>query len=103
MTKHTAEGFSEHHAKINLPTGDNDNGIDENAISKIFNRFVQIEKSIGPGNHGTGLGLSVARSLVEMHGGRIWAESVEGKGSRFTFLLPINPNQAEAAAPVFNP
>jgi signal transduction histidine kinase len=49
-----------------------------------------------------GLGLSVAKAMIEMHGGRIWAESMEGKGSNFTFLLPVNPAQAEAASKVFS-
>jgi len=43
----------------------------------------------------------VARVMVEMHGGRIWAESVEGRGSNFSFLLPVDPAQADAASRVF--
>jgi two-component system sensor histidine kinase VicK len=48
-----------------------------------------------------GLGLSVVQAMIDMHGGRVWAESVEGKGSRFTFILPVNAMQASAADKVF--
>ncbi|MBI3738346.1 MAG: hypothetical protein HY258_04805 [Chloroflexi bacterium] len=47
-----------------------------------------------------GLGLSVAKVMIEMHGGRIWAESEEGRGSNFSFLLPINATQAESNSQV---
>ena len=51
---------------------------------------------------GMGLGLSIAKNMIEMHGGRIWVESVEGKGSRFTFLLPVGaPAPPSAAESVF--
>jgi two-component system sensor histidine kinase VicK len=48
-----------------------------------------------------GLGLSVAKVMIEMHGGQIWVESVESKGSNFSFLLPISTVQADAARKVF--
>jgi signal transduction histidine kinase len=51
-----------------------------------------------------GLGLSVAKVMIEMHGGRIWAESAEGAGSTFTFLLPVNGGARinEGQAPFVN-
>ena len=50
---------------------------------------------------GMGLGLSVSKVMTEIHGGRIWAESVEGKGSNFTLILPVKPAQAEAGSRPF--
>jgi signal transduction histidine kinase len=65
-------------------------GIRKEDIEKIFEPFSQLESSLSRRYHGTGLGLGLTRSLVEMHGGRIWAESDgPGKGSTFRFTLPI--------------
>ena len=71
-------------------------GIPAKDLPHIFDRFFQVESHLTRRHGGMGLGLSVAKVMVEMHGGRIWAESMEGKGSNFTFLLPVNPAQAEA-------
>lgn len=76
-------------------------GIPAQDLERIFDRFYQVESHLTRRHGGMGLGLSVARVMIEMHGGRIWAESVEGSGSRFTFLLPVNPLQASAAEKVF--
>lgn len=64
-------------------------GIPSKDLPKLFNRFFQVEEHLTRKHGGMGLGLSVAKSMVELHGGRIWVESEEGKGSTFTFLLPI--------------
>jgi PAS domain S-box-containing protein len=58
---------------------------------RIFDKFYQIEQSNKQKTKGTGLGLTIARALVEMHGGRIWIESEIGKGSVFLFTLPAKP------------
>ncbi len=76
-------------------------GIPAKDLPHIFDRFFQVESHLTRRHGGMGLGLSVAKVMIEMHGGRIWAESMEGKGSNFTFLLPVNPVQAEAGSRVF--
>lgn len=62
-------------------------GISKEDLPRIFERFYKTDKARASG--GTGLGLSISRHLVEAHGGRIWAESREGKGSSFYFTIPI--------------
>jgi signal transduction histidine kinase len=78
-------------------------GIPAKDLPRIFDRFFQVESHLTRRHGGMGLGLSVAKVMIELHGGRIWAESMEGKGSNFTFLLPFNPAQAEAGSKVFLP
>jgi signal transduction histidine kinase len=76
-------------------------GIPAKDLPHIFDRFFQVESHLTRRHGGMGLGLSVAKVMIEMHGGRIWAESMEGKGSNFTFLLPVNSAQAEPGSRVF--
>jgi signal transduction histidine kinase len=76
-------------------------GIPLKDLPHIFDRFYQVESHLTRKHGGMGLGLSVAKMMVEMHGGRIWAESAEGKGSMFTMLLPLDSSQAQAAQRVF--
>ena len=61
-------------------------GIPANDLPRIFERFYKADRARSGG--GTGLGLAIARHVVQAHGGRIWAESTEGKGSTFFFSLP---------------
>lgn len=63
-------------------------GIAEEHHATIFGAFVQVDREDGPGTMGTGLGLNVARQIVELHGGRLTVESQPGSGSTFTFTLP---------------
>lgn len=63
-------------------------GIPKKDLPRVFERFFQVETHLRRRYGGMGLGLAVAKALIELHGGRIWAESEEGKGSTFTFLLP---------------
>jgi len=66
-------------------------GIKPEALSRIFNPFEQVEISISRKYQGTGLGLSLVKSMVELHGGRIWVESEGlGKGATFSFVIPVN-------------
>ena len=74
--------------EVEVEVEDNGYGIGVENISKVFDRFVQVTKQTGPGAHGTGLGLSICKELVELHGGRIWAENTLYGGAKFSFLLP---------------
>jgi len=73
-------------------------GIPARDLSRVFERFFQVESHLTRRYGGMGLGLAVAKALIELHGGRIWVESEEGKGSSFTFLLPAEQTQHSAVS-----
>ncbi len=68
---------------------DNGRGIPADRLEAIFERYRQVDASDAREKGGTGLGLPIARGIVEQHGGRMWAESRAGEGSTFHFTLPL--------------
>jgi PAS domain S-box-containing protein len=74
--------------EVKFSVKDDGPGLSEEEMSRIFDRFVQIHQLKGPGEHGTGLGLTITKQLVELHNGRIWVESTLGEGCKFCFVLP---------------
>lgn len=80
VTAHARDG------ELLISVSDTGIGIPEHAIDNIFDRFYKTDAA----SHGTGLGLSTAKKIIELHGGRIWAESEEGMGSTFRFTVPVS-------------
>ena len=77
---------------IQFSVSDTGIGIPANDLPRVFERFYKVDRARARGAdglRGTGLGLAIAKHIVGAHGGNIWAESVEGKGSTFSFTLPV--------------
>ncbi len=74
--------------EVRVTVTDTGEGIPADELRLIFDRFHRADRSRSRAHGGAGLGLSIARGIVEAHGGRIWAESEPGRGARFTFTLP---------------
>jgi signal transduction histidine kinase/CheY-like chemotaxis protein len=72
---------------------DTGKGIAKEKMPRLFEEFYQLHLTEQQGLQGSGLGLAISKHLVELHGGRIWAESTEGEGTAFYFTLPL-PEQA---------
>ena len=73
-------------------------GIPAEDIPRVFREFEQLDGGTRRRHGGVGLGLSISRGFVELHGGRIWAESQVGKGTIFSFALPIEPMKTRVTA-----
>jgi len=102
--KHTYKGAIEigYHLKsddnqnfLEFFVTDSGNGIPEDRLNVIFDRFMQADISNKTAFQGAGLGLSISKAYVEMLGGTIWVESKQGIGSTFRFTLPYRPAEAE--------
>jgi len=76
---------------LEVAVTDTGEGIPAEDLPNIFERFYRVDKSRARTTGGTGLGLTIAKRLVEAHGGKIEAHSELGKGSRFAFTLPLSP------------
>jgi len=78
-----------HPTEVWVSVADTGMGILEDKLEHIFEEFTQVDASTTRKAGGTGLGLAISRKFIEMHGGRMWAESQMGVGSTFTFTLPL--------------
>jgi signal transduction histidine kinase/DNA-binding response OmpR family regulator/ligand-binding sensor domain-containing protein len=86
-------------AHLHVNVSDTGIGIPEEALDKVFDRFYQVDGSHTRTGEGTGIGLALSKELAELMGGGIRVESELGKGSTFTFSIPVQPDRpAEAAA-----
>ena len=93
-SKFKVQGSEEINSKLNedlieISVSDTGIGIPKEQQEKLFKAFQQIDSSLTRKHAGTGLGLSLCRRFVELHSGRIWVESESGKGSTFSFVIPI--------------
>jgi signal transduction histidine kinase len=77
---------------------DHGQGIRAEELSRLFGAFQRTSAKPTAGEHSTGLGLSICKKIVELHGGSIGVESEVGRGSRFFFILPLTAQASEATA-----
>ncbi len=93
---HTPEGGTitvtarQDNGYVEISVADTGNGIPQEDLPNIFERFYRADKSRNRSTGGSGLGLTISKGLVEAHGGNINVESTQGKGSRFWFTVPIS-------------
>jgi len=73
---------------------DTGKGIGQKDLSRVFEKFQQVESGGKNEEGGTGLGLAICRQIIERHGGKIWVESKEGEGTRVSFILPVQERRA---------
>jgi signal transduction histidine kinase len=85
-------------AWVQIAVADTGPGIAAEEAAKIFDQFYQVAHVGTQRPHGTGLGLAISKMLVEMQRGRLWVESVVGRGSTFYFTLPVLPPVTPAGA-----
>ncbi|MGC8644474.1 MAG: ATP-binding protein, partial [Isosphaeraceae bacterium] len=80
---------------LQFPVLDDGEGIAPEHLPRLFDKFYRVPGSRARIGGGAGLGLAIAREIVLAHGGQIVVESVPGKGSAFTFTLPVNPETVD--------
>ena len=82
-------------SELRFEVHDQGRGIPAEHLELIFDRFQQVDSSDAREMGGTGLGLAICRTIVEQHGGRIWAESEPGTGTTMTITLPVRAADAD--------
>ena len=103
--KFTDEGFVTvrgrvHDDRVVLSVTDTGAGITPEDQTKIFDKFKQVGDTLTDKPKGTGLGLPISKEIVEHHGGTLWVESEEGKGSTFSFSLPLKDSEPSESRPI---
>ena len=87
--------LSETHNNILLSITDQGLGIPKKDLQKVFDRFYRVDKARARKQGGTGLGLAITKEVIKAHGGNIWVESQEGRGSTFYITLPYEPYEED--------
>ncbi len=85
---------------VQVSVRDEGPGLTDDDKTKLFGKFQKLSARPTGGESSTGLGLAIAKSIVELHGGKIWAESEYGKGSTFYIELPVNPPKQSCSLPL---
>ncbi|MFN2283168.1 MAG: ATP-binding protein [Anaerolineae bacterium] len=85
---HIALQVIPHTGRVEIAVVDDGVGIPKEELGRVFERFYQVEDHLTRHHGGLGLGLAIAKEVIEQHGGRIWVESGDGQGSRFRITLP---------------
>ena len=80
---------------VEIAVEDTGEGIPADELEAVFDKFHQVRRAGQGKPQGTGLGLTIAKSLIELHGGRIWVESEVGRGTRFVLTLPTEESAAD--------
>ena len=78
---------------IQIAVKDTGEGIPKDALGHLFTKFFRVSGILEQGSKGTGLGLFISKTIMMLHNGDIWAESELGKGSTFTFIIPVASEQ----------
>lgn len=87
--------LSETHNNILLSITDQGLGIPKKDLQRVFDRFYRVDKARARKQGGTGLGLAITKEVIKAHGGNIWVESQEGRGSTFYITLPYEPYEED--------
>jgi signal transduction histidine kinase/CheY-like chemotaxis protein len=86
--------------KVRIEVHDTGVGIPPHKMAKLFERFERGEDTYSKSQEGTGIGLNLTRKLIELNGGRIEVDSVDGKGSTFSILMPLAAQETKVTAPI---
>lgn len=86
-------GMTEQEGMLKVIISDDGMGIPKENVGRIFDRFYRVDRARARSMGGTGLGLAIAREIIEVHGGKIWAQSDEGVGTTIFFTLPLEMDE----------